>query len=517
VNANRLTTRITGRRAFSLAELMVALIILGLGLLFIAAALPVGLEYTRQTVDLGASEAGGEYALEQVQAGLRTSSKMQHPDVPDYPGLPRRLDGIFQPRLSAAPYETVDRYEPFFKVRPLVMGNVRFEAPEGSNNTREIVDDAERVIGKYLSALSITAPSLAHEVDIWLLTNHTGLGLAENPLVPGVARVYPPIEPVRSYLADDFLDGTNGDDDYTRYGLRIDILDGDDDELPDREWAKTLDTRIAWTAFYRRVAWDEPGPGTPPSFEAANSPPVDDILTDPLKYELIVVVTRRPTVRHRFPRQNIDNNNNLTDFEKPLAYVPGDSVGDDYDSTTGFGAGRDRVAPMPWLVTFRINSGNSLPTLDASNYDTSDAWSDRMILNYSDPPTLEFTCEPELGRLLPPGSIFIPAVNDNYRQNGAGLLYTRATGFVPHSPHACPIYKVVEAIEGEQTDDPWTIVVENNGLYPWIAGGNDESQWPVWIIPPSFIERDSDEQPIYEPTSPIIGVYRRLITLREAG
>ena len=37
---------------------MIAMVILGLGLLFIAAALPVGLEYTKQTVDMANAEAG---------------------------------------------------------------------------------------------------------------------------------------------------------------------------------------------------------------------------------------------------------------------------------------------------------------------------------------------------------------------------------------------------------------------------------------------------------------------------
>ena len=74
-----------------------------------------------------------------------------------------------------------------------------------------------------------------------------------------------------------------------------------------------------------------------------------------------------------------------------------------------------------------------------------------------------------------------------------------------------PIYDVVER------PDDTTVIVRNNGFYPWVASGNPShtQAWPVWVIPPAFVERDSTGQPVYERTSPILKVIRRTVTLRE--
>jgi prepilin-type N-terminal cleavage/methylation domain-containing protein len=151
--------------AFSLAELMIALVILGLGLLFIAAALPVGLEYTRQTVDLANADAAGEYALEQLETNLRTSIRLYDWGIADPTGANvfRRLDNIHRPRGydpgSTPPRYPLDKtYEPLFKVRPLAMGNVRVgSVPPGE--TREIVDDVEATISAYIRALGGATPA----------------------------------------------------------------------------------------------------------------------------------------------------------------------------------------------------------------------------------------------------------------------------------------------------------------------------------------------------------------------
>jgi type II secretory pathway pseudopilin PulG len=489
--------------AFSLAELMIALVILGLGLLFIAAALPVGLEYTRKTVDLANADAAGEYALNFLEANLRTAGHQLYDAnvamaATSGPQASVRLDNIFRPRefdpTSAPPqyprgrYQLKGKYEPLFKVRPLVMGNIRAGVLAGGI-TREIADDAELAVTTYLAALPFVPMTPSWEAD-GPFTAVTGLSLVANQALPGLARVYPPIEPVTVYSVGNFF---NDAIDYHTYNSRYATLPS---VRYDREREKAVDRRIGWTAFYRRIAYDEPGPGTPPAFELTG--PSDDVLQDPLRYEILVIVTQRISVNHRFPRQDLTNVS-LDTFERPAD----DAV-----------AGIDRLVPMPWLVIFDRNAGSApLPILDPAQNEYEDTTGDRTILQgFTDPPTLQFRCTVEVGRLLPVGSVFVPAFNDDYPQDGnTGALRARVSGFVPHAPHALPIYEVVER------PDEQTIVVRNNGHYPWVASGNanDTQAWPVWIIPPAFVERDSNGQPVYERSSPILKVVRRTITLPE--
>jgi hypothetical protein len=105
--------------------------------------------------------------------------------------------------------------------------------------------------------------------------------------------------------------------------------------------------------------------------------------------------------------------------------------------------------------------------------------------------------------------MFVPAVNDHLPSNNPLL---RRAGFVPHAPDALPIYEVVER------PDDTTVIVKNNGFYPWVAGGLNAQAWPVWVIPPAFREREPPNmggQPVYERRSPILAVARRYIRLRE--
>jgi hypothetical protein len=133
------------------------------------------------------------------------------------------------------------------------------------------------------------------------------------------------------------------------------------------------------------------------------------------------------------------------------------------------------------------------------------------------PATLRFTASEEYGALLPPGSIFIPAANDRAPTvYGASGLMPRL-GFVPSAPDTLPIYEVQERIQ--KADNSYTIVVKNNGFYPWtnnIEPPNPDL-WPVWIVPPPYEEYSSDSppKPQYPNRNPIVAVSRRTARLRE--
>ncbi len=505
----------THRRAFSLAELMIALVILGLGLLFIAAALPAGLEYTRQTVDKANAEAAGSYALDEIEAALRTSNDLyDHTLATLTPPVIERLDCVHRPRERKLPMppSTINRfpvhevYEPFFKVRPLVVGNIRV----GPTTTdRELVDDTEQVISAYLLALGLSLPNDPLEYDLNRLAG-TGLSLGENPVLPGVTRVYPPIQPVAPYDVLSFMQDRPPYPQYLARYLPANNVLTFEQRKAERE--KALDARVGWTAFYRRVSYEIDDPdGTP-----GNG---DETAADPLTYEIIVVVTRRTSRNHRFARQDLTNGAGLQLFEQPHA-APADFSDPSPNPPTpgmiGLDGGSDRLAPTPWLIVFDHSSPDpALPLMETFGnglYDTTPG-SDRVLLpntGFTPPPTLTFHCTPEVDPLLPVGSVLIPAFNDARYVDLAAGIDSRQSGFVPAAPEALPIYEITDR------PDRTTVVVKNNGYYPWLRSrnANDTQGFPCWIIPPCFAER-ANGQPVYDRSSPIIRVFRETIQIPE--
>lgn len=582
------------RRAFSLAELMIALMILGLGLLFIASALPAGLDYTKTTVDLSTADAAADYALDTLEANLRLAGdQIMDPRVFEVQGaLPAELglrqSTVFQPRLintDATAVQPVDNvYEPFLKVRPVVMGNLQLIS-DASAVGEEIVDDGEATIRGYLfgpeflgSGLLQSSLVLGIGTEITLEADYgpaqelvlpfaRKVSLRFNPAVPALGRVYPPVEPLTQYRATSFF---ANDADYPTYLPRLGLGNLGTASVAEqqRERLKARDRRVGWTAFYRRVAYGSPGIGDDPysnlggGFPPAGTPEKlvlgdylgapglpddeerfgsnldpasgnpnavrariageDDELTDPELYELIVVITARPSEQHRYARQFVGGG--MNSFSAPSAVAPGASNAVE---------GRARLLPTPWLVVFESlpiprNSGSLL----AYNYRTnlSSRYLGNDAVGLTDRGPLEFRCSPEVGRLLPVGSVIIPAANDHYPHHTtvignpanplAGQLINypvpRRVGFVPHAPDTLPIYRVIDR------PDPQTVVVENNGFAPWIAPeiesaspvANTNHLFPMWVIPPPYVELDSSGQPVFEGDNHILAVERRIVRLK---
>lgn len=547
------------RQAFSLAELMIALGILGIGLLFIAAALPVGVDYTRQSVDRASGDAAAREAAKVIEARLRTSANITSTD-PRYgaspPALPLpRLDGVSRPRHAntttgafAPAYPTDEDaggpiperdYEPFIKVRPLVMQNVHMQ-PRGEL----VVDDVETVIGRYVNARAnvlfgtpapLSGAARLLEYDL-ILTEASTLSLEKNPVIPCTARVYPPIVPVGTATIFDLLTPT--DPAAGRFAATPVTGNTAVNFSEPTDAQRVMDQRIGWCAFYRRASYDRVLPGADNLYVST-----DDIIEpgDPLLYEIIIVVTRRPSATDRFPRQRFDGSGvtaQLSEFDQPRAVVPGGP-----GATAG--AGADRALPMPWLVLFDTSrtaaNDSALPVIAASaaptpgDYDEMSA-SRSLWPGFAPAPEMTFRCKPELGKLLAPGSIIIPAANDDFPAAIAGPLPAtagvgaagslgpanrananlgRRAGFVPHQPSALPIYTVKER------PDDTTIIVDANGLYPWVsqgaANGRDASLFPCWVIPPAFAERTTGTQrePVYYNHTSIVAVTRHLVRLPE--
>lgn len=525
---------------------MIALVILGLGLLFIAAALPVGLEYTRQTIDMATADAAGDYAVRQLEMVLRTSRDLNDNKISSASGGRHfhRLDMIerardintFDPHAAYTyPFQVRPSYEPVFKVRPFALGNVSMNRlqndPPGRQRGAAIVDDPETTITQYLAqyinvfrtGVTFDDSNRWLEVGIPYNADLRMLSLVRNPVLSGVARVYPPLDPL---VVNDDESGFRVRDFYqpmpnsayhpymsrTMNNFPVDTL------YSERE--KALDRRISWTAFYRRISYKanagQDAKWYNPNDTPYNTRSADDVAESPLLYEIIYIITQRPTVNHRFPNQDVSGTS-IDTFLKPTALNPtGPNV--------SVNVGADRLAPTPWLGIF-----TEIPTPPPFDHLLGGTFSfppnaniiatDRYLNpNFNPGTTLTFKCTRQMGYLLPPGSIFIPALNDQGHNQAPGsppYLFYQRVGFVPSAPETLPIYEVLERIEDPRKPNETTLIVKNPGFYPWLNAGLSPIHWPVWIIPPAFERRDLEGQPVYEAKSPIVKIIRRTITLPE--
>ena len=520
------------RRGFSLAELMIALVVLGLGLLFIAAALPVGVEYARRNLDMAVGETAGQHALELLEMQVRTSAALgvyaliHSPPPAPPPPQPARLDSIHRPRAVPTPPPTaphnfytaptvVNDYEPIIKVRPFALANITMGSPQGLETGVAVLDPVEAMLFQYGQLPIPPNPATPFvEWDVFpsnvnfypapadMSPNGHRLSLSQYPVFAPVARVYPPIEPFTTYRAQTFFQGTQGGPDYPRYEPRQSL------SLEDlrRERQAVVDRRIVWTAFYRRVSYAQQ--------------------SDPLTYELIVVVCRRTSANHRFPLQDV-RDNRIATFRAPQAVRPGDQAHRDIPADF---TGADRLAPTPWLVTFESlptpalvkgQDYKEIVTVQGGQTSVPPTRQRFLVPSFVQRPKLEFKCTRELGVLLPVGAVLIPARND---MSPTELVtpgpwpqpppaFDRI-GFVPSAPDALPIYEVIER------PDDTTVVVAGNGYYPWwdpSINAAAADQFPFWIIPPSFVSRagSADRQPVYERSSPVVAVVRKVVRLHE--
>jgi prepilin-type N-terminal cleavage/methylation domain-containing protein len=441
-------------RGFSLAEMMIALAILAMGLLVIGAALPIGVRYTRDSVNMATGQAAAEYALDLIEQNVCLHGKILNAS-----GSNLCEPGLFQPRQSnpadptypQAPGEFIPDYEPVIKVRPLYTQVIN--ATPGSNYYGQTYDvRVEDVIRNCLN-IGDNTKECDNQSPPWMRW-----------ALPSVVLVYPPITRDTPYLPDDFFGGP--------YQPRPVLSPGT--SPAGAETLKALDRRIAWCAFYRRVSY------------AAGS--------DPCLYEFIVVAVRLPSERHRFQVQDPSN----------AGKADGTKHGARGAGMPGGLNNVDSAAPVPWLVSFTGQLPAPPGGFDGFGFPL-DAGGQPMT---AFPATLRFTCHPDREGLFPVGTVFIPARND-FEPDSTSVPPGGRVGFGPPAPTALAIYEVVER------PNETTVVVKYNGFYPMqgTAGSYfpvaNASQWPVWVIPPAYEGAGPGG------SSPVVAVARRYVRLRE--
>lgn len=537
--ASRRTGRL--RPGFSLAELMIAIGLLGLGLLFIAAALPVGLRYTQETTDESNAEACASYAFDQLEGLMRTSTQRFSLNATntDPRGRVPRVSTVFVPLTSCCPsnpnFFEDPTYEPLFKVHPFVTQGVIAGGPD-VGKAFPFDYQAENAIFDYLQAMlnfsvnAATLPFALAECDAaranlapssfdWV----AGLPLFSQVGGAATIRAYPPVfsDPNTGVTARDFFAASNLD------WTQINSLPVRAPSNPftyggnyEGELVRALSRRYVWTALYRRASY-LPG-------------------ADPQLYEVIVIVCRRPSEDHRFPLQDLRTNRPpRARYTRPLALpdnLPPVSYG-----TANLQIGWGSLAPVPWLMYFDAAISPRLPAgTGVNNGEIEIVVSEQGVPYYSlrtdrynEPANFLFEVTPEQSAVLPTGSLLIPALNDlrpNALANGVTPQNRILNSFVPSAYDTLPIFEVVD-----RPDDK-TLVVRNDGYMPMpynrvVPGATATIQqrplpapfqsalpqynmpFACWIIPPPFKERGATGQPVYDKRSPIVWVERRMMRL----
>ncbi len=471
-------------QAFSLAELMIALAILGFGLLIIGASLPIAMRYTKETIDRDTGAAACESAFGLLEQVLTIPRKVRDPSVAgaaayDYVVRP---SPVFVPRKDPATSPNADfdaTHTPLLKVRALLTQNIAASATPTNlatsvgwqwGNEYPLQSNIPFFVESLVTTWVSTASGIGSGDANWSLEIDRDFPVAfMRPSISSSALAFPSIGGLQDYQPKNFYDAFP----QAMYAARTPAGEAYLDVAK-----RVMAERIHWTAFYRRASYERG--------------------SDPLLYEVIVVATRKPSERHRYP------------IETPTTGGQGsDPPSSDYYW------GMDTAAPIPWLVAFSSDDPSYLPTLQpGADYDNTIP--ERPLKpGFKPPATLRFVAGLAVGSLMPPGSIFIPAVNDAPPSLDPDQQISG--GFVPAMRSTAPIYEVVERVWNESLDGGhYEIIVKNNGAYPWVNQNRTAQDWPVWVIPPAIEEVEgSPAEPVFGSQSPVIAVERRFMRLRE--
>ncbi len=484
-------------RGFSLVELLIAVAILGFGLIVIGAALPVGLRFTRDTTEIQNGEAAADYALDVMASELRIS-RTAHAD-----SLVRPRGAFVSGDLNTA--QLLSDYEPLIKVRPLPVRQAGYTPglpPIINTGLPAVERSAEQKIHRWLTGAGtgVVPPLNGAEDALALVREYELLQAAPSyrPPVSMMALLSPQVSP----------DGLV----YYSPGGSLGLTYPRPNEgraISPTELARASEHTISTSIFYRRTCHMNFASG-------ANAPNL---------YEFIAIACRRPSPEHRFPRQNPNS--------IPVRAVGAPAIS---SSPADHFLGDGTLVPEPWMIVFEdLPAGPNFqyPVIDPLTPVDSPAALARSYERFlpigavnASPTTLTFRINEVYDPLLPKGSIFIPAVNDvllgdrtayDFSATAAAPPPFPQAGFVPSANDTLPIYKIVDR------PDRRTVVVEFNGYFPWTDDWlpnqsppplRNTTYWPVWVIPPSYSEVVGGV-PVLEKRSPIVFVERRTLSLKE--
>ncbi len=374
--------RIRVRRGFSLVEMMIAVVILGLGLVMVATLFPVAIEQNRVAVQQSTVPAVARHALQTLRTRLQTvtgTSTNEDLDSSDFPGdrphssaseVNTGLPSVSQPVQSSSYHQ--NPAEPPPPPDPKATGEAPLSQPRafrqirGANMRRPPEPNDENNIYYYSSTrpdgiladlateyiINIGIPSAFRFGAAFALLADRGQrstphdGTAENgapgtyPKIDILDRVYPPVNPSNPKYP---LDNAPGND-FPRW----------------RDLREAAERRYFWTAFCA-PAFGQVGPGG-------------------REMDVRIAVTFRENPAARYATQDTNGANR---------HVEPRALDDETDT----------IFPQAWLVKFQDDDGST--PIHANYTDAPIHILDRYLV------AGEVRCHELVGRLLPEGAIFI--------------------------------------------------------------------------------------------------------------
>lgn len=446
-----------------MAELLIALSILGFGLAIIAATLPAGVRVMQQNQIRRQADSTMDSAFEALESQIVLSDR-----VLDLLKTMMPLRYAYDPLTSVSPFEaidvdgdghgdTIDGLPPSARVWPLVTWNVSYDPTAGAANQYELAPDRRPLLylAEWLKNFKAGGANGTSGYRYWMGSDLTSAPDLENfidaqmPAISPADRVYPPLVSRLNRRVDTY---TSGNGKYDETDARFLPSGGSDEDL--YHVNQMRERLLGWTAFYRPL----------------------DFATQ--TYEMITIVTKRPGVDYYFPVQDLSNSSpsslGAMDLDQPQAVASGQV--------------ERRILPSPWLVAFQELpfENDTLNLLDG----TVTVGSNTLAIESTGP--LVFKCKPELSPLLPVGAQFFPAIHmlpggvthAALRLSGAQVKWVNfvasntegsVSNFQAYTNFQNSIYSEVKSLGGRTF---WSF----DGLPLTVGSGNVQTD-PLWVVP----------------------------------
>lgn len=444
-------------RAFSLIELLIAVMILGIGITLVATVFPVAIAHTQQTVQQSIAPSVADTAVAILKAKLDTWRDANGDGIVRTAG-PREL-------VPTQPQEASDWPDDLPRALPGCLSDTDITANE---------------VYYPIPALNMWRPAAFADAANWELLQNPAFGptdpvFGENWL-PLAAIIPLPHSPYPFGMNCPYTSGFGAAPDLP---YRINPLDRAYPTVPttwasgepmdlwvDRSLDPTLPLGVlqrlnrrafSWSAFARRL-------GNP-----------DDAFPDvaPREFSVVIAVHFRADPASRFPAQRTQTGD-FRDLSRPAP-----TAGDGSDNQAP-----DGIFPQPWLVFF--DADDNPATLD-TDYGFG-----------------RIQCHPAAARLLPPGAIFVDLEN--------GEPHTVLTRTIDEARNIA----ILTLAPIDTTDDP----NRPNGITGVSDYMEDHfrrvnNTFPLadfaWVFPPPVIDRSNPARTIYAADAPVIAVFRRKI------
>jgi len=365
------------RPGFSLVELMIAIMILGLGMVMVATVFPVSLDMTRNTLQMNISDAAFDAAVSTLR--LKVPSQFENLEPGSRGAAPGPADivlwpDVFQGRVRAFTEQTYWDAEMHgvFRNNTWVVASMNLTSDDNNPVLEANPLDPEQPYKYAEQPYEHSVPYIQHP-DF----STTGRPLPRLPRIHLADRVYPPLNV--ETLPDDTYRVW---DESTRQYIAFPDL-------------APLNVYVAQTARGRRYAWT--------AFARQGGATLEEFTDGKRTFICTIVLTYRGDLDARYARQeqppdgqfNFSNSNN-PDFKNDveLMRVP---------RADSHGKSTDTVFPQPWLV----------------------------MLKSINPMTGVITCTSAVARLLPVDSYLIIASHANATapQAGAPIRITGNPGW----------------------------------------------------------------------------------------